>query len=261
MDLNLQKKVAVVTGASKGMGLATVEALLNEGVKVTLVARNKNLLEEIERKYSNLNHEIHVIRGDVADSSLPKKVIEQTIDKWGKVDILVNNAGGPPMGDFLKFDDQVWIDSFQTNLMSCIRFSKEVVPHMIKNNWGRIISITSTLAKEPAPSMVLSSTIRSGVGSFTKAISKQLAENNITANVVCPGGVSTDRLIELLKNKSKNDNVPLDNLMKQSQMGIPAKRFAQPKEIADTILFLASERGGYINGVSLVVDGSLMSSF
>jgi len=261
VDLNLKKKVAVVTGATKGMGLATVEALLNEGVKVTLVARDKNLLEEIELKYSNLHKEVQIIKGDVADSSLPKKVIEHTVNKWGKVDILVNNAGGPPMGNFLEFDDQIWIDTFQTNLMSCIRFSKEVVPYMIKNNWGRIISITSTLAKEPTPSMVLSSTIRSGVGSFTKAISKQLAENNITANVVCPGGVLTDRLIELLKNKSKKDNILLENLMEQSQMSIPAKRFAQPEEIADTILFLASERGGYINGVSLVVDGSLISSY
>ena len=123
------------------------------------------------------------------------------------------------------------------------------------------ISITSTLAKEPTSSMVMSSTLRAGVSAFTKSISSELAPFNISVNAVCPGGVLTDRLIELLKVKSEKDNISYKKLLEQSQASIPAKRFALPNEIADVILFLISERGGYINGVSLVVDGGLVKSY
>lgn len=261
MDLFLKNKVAIITGSSKGMGLATAEALLDEGVKVMMVARNSELLSQLENKFLKLKKDIIVFPGDVGDVSLAEKVVKKTVREWGRIDILINNASGPPMGGFLEFDDSDWLLAIQINLMSCIRFSREVSPHMKKNKWGRIISITSTLAKEPTSSMVMSSTLRAGVSAFTKSISSELAPFNISVNAVCPGGVITDRLIELLKVKSEKDNISYKKLLEQSQASIPAKRFALPNEIADVILFLVSERGGYINGVSLVVDGGLVKSY
>ncbi len=261
MKNDLNNKIAIVTGASKGMGLATTKAFLDEGVKVMMVSRNKENLFEISNKFLTQGYDIDFTVGDVADEHLAKKVVDKTIKKWGKVDILINNAGGPPMGTLLEQTKESWDKALQINLLSVIRFTQQVVPYMIKNSWGRIISITSTLAIEPSSSMVLSSTARAGVSAFTKAISLELAEYNISVNVICPGGVLTDRLKELLVVRSKKENIPYGELLFKSEQGIPAKRFADPSEIANAIIFLSSQKGAYINGVSLPVDGSLLKSF
>lgn len=261
MELEIKNKVVIVTGASKGMGLATVDAFLAEGAKVMMVARNENELNQIKEEYIQQGYSIDYLKGDVAEEDLAIKVVDKTVKKWGSIDILVNNAGGPPKGSFLKHKSSAWDLAIQTNLMSVIRFSKAVVPFMKKNKWGRIISITSTIGKEPTPAMVLSATSRAGVAAFTKAISLELAEENITANVILPGGVKTDRLKDLIQARADQEKKDIKDLTKQIEQGIPAKRFAEPSEIADTIVFLASERGAYINGVSLAVDGSLSKSF
>ena len=261
MELELKNRIAIVTGASKGMGLATVKSLLAEGVKVMMVSRNGNQLERISSEYTNQGHEIDFLAGDVSDEKLASRVVHETLQKWGSVDILINNAGGPPSGSFLDHKSSAWDLAIQTNLMSTIRFSTEVAPFMKKKKWGRIISITSTVGKEPSPAMVLSATTRAGVASFTKAISLELAEYNITANVILPGGVKTDRLKDLIEVSAQKENKSVQNLTKQIEQGIPAKRFAKPEEIAETIVFLASEKGAYINGISLAVDGSLLKSF
>lgn len=261
MKNDLKNKIAIVTGASKGMGLATTKAFLNEGVKVMMVARDEALLKKHKDEFLSYGFEVAYVSGDVATEGLAKKVVNLTVEKWGSVDILINNAGGPPMGSFQDLDDASWYKAIDINLLSVIRFTKEVVPYMKKNKWGRVISITSTLAKEPSPLMVLSATARAGVSAFSKAISLELAKENISVNVICPGGVLTDRLKELLLVRSEKENISYEDLLVQSEQGIPAKRFADPSEIANTIIFLASDKGAYINGVSLPVDGSLLKSF
>ena len=261
MELDLKDKVAIVTGASKGMGYSVCERILKEGAKVMMVSRNEKVLMDLKQKFSDQKFDIDYFAGDVSSPDLHEKVIEKTLNRWGTIHILVNNAGGPPMGSFLEQNNNNWEAAFQTNLMSVVRFSKAVTPYMKKNKWGRIISITSSLAIEPSPLMVLSSTIRAGVSSFTKAISTELAPDNITVNVICPGGVLTERLKSLIEDRSTRENRNYNEILKESQASIPANRFASSNEIADTILFLASERGAYITGVSLPVDGGLIKSF
>lgn len=261
MNLDIKNKVAIVTGSSKGMGLAICEAMLKEGVKVMMVSRNEKALMELKLRFSNQKFEVDYYAGDVSSPDLHEKVIEKTLNRWGSIHILINNAGGPPMGSFLEQNDSSWAEAFQTNLMSVIRFSKAVTPHMKKNKWGRIVSITSSLAIEPSPLMVLSSTIRAGVSSFTKAISTELAADNITVNVICPGGVLTERLKSLIEDRTIRENRSYEEILNESQASIPANRFASSKEIADTILFLTSEKGSYITGVSLAVDGGLLRSY
>ena len=165
MNLNIKEKVAQV---SKGMGLSTVESLAQNGVKVMMVSRNRKNLVSASDNFNNKGYEVDYTVGDVSDQNLPKKVVAKTLKKWGSVDILINNAGGPP------FDEQVWHETIETNLMSVIRFTKSVIPHMKKCNWGRIISITSTLAI--VPSMILSSTAR--------AFDLQFKDKNISINVI-----------------------------------------------------------------------------
>lgn len=261
MIIGLVGKVAIVTGASQGIGLAIVEALLDEGVKVLMVARDKTRLEVLKSAFSKSGKDVDYIAGDVADPELVHGVLKKTNELWGNIDILVNNAGGPPMGSFLSHGSSEWSKAIDTNLLSVINFSKGVAPNMVTNNWGRIVSITSTLSKEPTPLMVLSATTRAGVSAFTKSISSELAISNVTANVICPGGVLTGRLESLIQTRAEKENREYLDILSESQASIPMNRFAEPSEIANTVLFLVSDLGSYVTGQSISVDGGLTKSF
>jgi 3-oxoacyl-[acyl-carrier protein] reductase len=262
MDLGIKGKIAIVTGASKGMGLAIVNALVAEGVKVLLVARNAETLAATVDQIKKSGGEAAFVAGDVSNADLPQLVISKIQSAWNdSADILINNAGGPPVGSFLEHGADAWDSAIQINLLSAVRFSKAVAPQMKEKKWGRIISITSTIAKEPSAVMVLSATVRSGVSAFTKAISSELASFNVTANVICPGGVSTDRLTNLIKTRAERENRAYEDVLKESEASIPAQRFASPEEIASTVSYLVSQHGSYITGLSISVDGGLTKSF
>jgi 3-oxoacyl-[acyl-carrier protein] reductase len=261
MNLQLNGKVALVCGASKGMGLACAQVLAAEGTKILMVARDPGRLEEAAGKIKADGGEAFPMAGDVADSELPARAVDECCRRWGGLHILVNNAGGPPPGGFLEHSAEVWQSALERNLMSVVRFCQAAAPVMRRQHWGRILSITSTIAKEPSWDMVLSATARAGVSAFTKSIANELAPFNISANVICPGGVLTDRLIGLLRAGAERENRNYDEMLKESQASIPAGRFAQPEEIARVIAFLASDMGGYVNGVSLSVDGALSKSY
>jgi 3-oxoacyl-[acyl-carrier protein] reductase len=261
MQLGIENKTAIVTGASKGIGLAVAKSLANEGTRVLLVARGSDALKSASETIARSGGKVATLEGDVTDSDLASSAVSKCVELWGSVDILVNNAGGPPLGGFLEHDDCAWNSAVQTNLLSVVRFSKAVAPIMKERGWGRIISVGSTVSKEPSPAMVLSATVRAGVSSFTKAISIELAPFNVTANVICPGGVLTDRLESLIRSRSMHENRSYQELLNESRRMIPAGRFASANEISDVIAFLASERGSYITGVSVSVDGALTKSY
>ena len=253
------KRVAVVTGGSKGIGLGIVKEFISKEINVLVIARNEELLTNLKSNYNT--EQIEILIGDVSDTDLPNKALNLALSKWGRVDILVNNAGGPPANSFLNHDENAWMSAFEISLMSVIRFSTTFAPVMKNNNWGRILSITSTIAKEPSPVMVLSATMRAGVAAFNKSISTELAPYNITVNAICPGGVLTDRLVSLVRQKSLSDERPYEDVLKESENSIPIKRFATVEEIAKTANFLCSEDGSYITGVQLSVDGGLSKSY
>ncbi len=261
MNLGLEGRVAIVCGASKGMGFASSQALAQHGVKVLMVARDQSALEAAAKAIADEGGVVEAYAGDVRNPDLAQRTVDRCKELWGPVDILLNNAGGPPMGSFLEHDGGAWEAAIQTNLLSVVRFCKAVAPDMKAKNWGRIISITSTVAKEPSPAMVLSATTRAGVSAFSKALAIELAQFNISVNVICPGGVLTDRLVSLLQARAEREKREYQEILIETQASIPAKRFAEPQEIADVILFLASERGGYVNGVSLSVDGALTKAY
>ena len=254
-----KNRVAVVTGGSKGIGLGIVKEFVSKGINVLVIARNEEALTNLKSSYNA--DQIETLIGDVSDVDLPNKALKLALSKWGRVDILINNAGGPPADSFLNHDEDAWKSAFEISLMSVIRFSTTFAPVMKENNWGRILSITSTIAKEPSPIMVLSATMRAGVAAFNKAISIELASYNITVNAICPGGVFTDRLVSLLKKKSIIDDKLYEDVLKESEKSIPIKRFASVEEIAKTASFLCSEDGSYITGVQLSVDGGLSKSY
>lgn len=261
MNLGIEGRVAIVCGASKGMGFCIAKALALHGAKVLMIARDPFSLDAAFKEIAAEGGMVEVFVGDVRDPDLAQLAVDRCGVLWGTVDILINNAGGPPMGSFLEHDAVAWDTAVQTNLLSVVRFCKAVAPGMKSKNWGRIISITSTVAKEPSPAMVLSATTRAGVSAFSKALAIELAQFNVSVNVICPGGVLTDRLVSLLQVRAELEKREYQEVLQETQASIPAKRFAEPEEIADVILFLASDRGGYVNGVSLSVDGALTKAY
>jgi 3-oxoacyl-[acyl-carrier protein] reductase len=192
---------------------------------------------------------------------MPKKIVNKCLKKWGSIDILVNNTGGPPPGNIMEQDEKNWNYAIQNNLLSAVRFTKLVLPTMKKKNWGRIITITSTIAKEPSPDMILSATSRAGLSAFSKAIAIEFAKYNISSNVISPGGIMTDRFVNLVKIDAKNENKEYFKKLSEITKNIPARRIGKPEEIANAIVFLASELGGYINGVDLSIDGAFTKGY
>jgi 3-oxoacyl-[acyl-carrier protein] reductase len=258
VNYEINDRVAIITGASSGIGFAAAKGLALQGVNLVLVSRTEDKLKNAQAEILALaDVEVEIFSGNVTDKYLSQKVVDLAMSKWGKIDILINNAGGPPMGSFLEHEDDVWDEALDQNLKSVIRFTRSVSPIMIKNKWGRIINITSTLAKEPTPLMVLSATARAGVSAFSKSISAELAEYGITINTLCPGGVLTDRLHSLLVTAAEKQEKSYDDVLKMSQATIPIGRFAEPEEFADMLVFMASERARYITGTTVMVDGGL----
>ena len=261
IDYELNGKRALVTGGSSGMGKCAAIKLAREGVNVLIVSRSEEKLASAVKEINeSSDSKIEYMVGDVKEPTLANRAVQKVKDLWGGCDILVNNAGGPPMKNFLECDDESWDEALQQNLMSVVRLSKAALPDMLERKWGRIINITSTLAKEPTPPMILSATARAAVSVFTKSIATEFASKGVTVNTLCPGGVLTERLHSLVESAAVKQNITFNEALENSQKIIPMGRFASVDEFADTLLFLASERARYLTGLNLMVDGGLTKS-
>jgi 3-oxoacyl-[acyl-carrier protein] reductase len=251
MDLELKGRVALVTGASKGIGKAIALALAGEGAKVCVVSRSEANLAAAQAEIPGAA----VLAGDVADPTLAVRAVQHALGAFGKLDILVNNAEGPPPGGFLEHDDAAWTAAFQRSLLGTVRFTRAAAPHMKARGWGRVINITSIVAKEPSPGMVLSATLRAGVSAFAKAVSTELAPFGITVNTVLPSAVLTERMENLTRDAATRSGRSYEDILEQAKKSIPAGRFSTPAEVADLALFLCSSRAAYLTGLSIGIDG------
>ena len=257
----LSNKVALITGSSEGIGFACAQSLASHGCNLILVSRNKRKLERATNKIKTAYKiKCLFVVGDVADPKLPNIVVSEIKVKFKRLDILINNCGGPPMGSFLKQNDESWDRAINQNLLSVIRFTNFTFPLMKKNKFGRIINILSILAKEPTPQMVLSSTTRSGVIAFSKSVSHDLGPYGITINNICPSGVLTKRFENLLDQRAKQLNKNIKEFLKERTNTVPIGRFAKPVEIAKIVLFLCEKSSSIITGTSIVADGGQSKS-
>jgi 3-oxoacyl-[acyl-carrier protein] reductase len=260
MNLSLEGKYAIVCGSTQGIGLAIAEELALLGANCTLIARNKEALEEAVLKLDTQLRQQHDYL--VADFSKPeevKKIIEAHVVKK-PVHILINNTGGPAAGPIIDATEEAFINTFNQHLICNHILTKAVVPSMKKEAYGRIINIISTSVKIPLKNLGVSNTIRGAVASWAKSMANELGQYNITVNNVLPGFTSTQRLSSIIEGTAKRGNVLVDIVEKNMKEEVPMKRFADVSEVAAVAAFLASPAASYVNGVSIPVDGGRTGS-
>lgn len=256
MDLGLKDRVALVAAASRGLGKAAALELAREGARVAICARTEEPLRATAAEIEGATgSQVLAVVADVSKANDVERLVQTTADHFGRLDILVTNAGGPPAGYFLDLDDAAWQAAVELTLMSTVRLCRATVPHMRKNNWGRIVNITSVSVKQPIDNLLLSNALRAGVVGLAKTLSNQFAGDGITVNSVCPGWTLTDRVAELNAVRAREWGVPVEQVERQVTANIPLGRMGQPEELAALIAFLASERASYITGTAIQADG------
>ncbi len=262
MDLGLKNRVAMVAAASKGIGKAIAASLVKEDCRVSICARTADLLERAREELQALAPDARVLAVpcDVSRAGDLEQWHRETVRQLGEVEILVTNTGGPPAARFEELSEEQWYAGIESTLMNVIRLSRLVIPAMKARKWGRIVHITSLVAKQPLSILAISNTLRAGLSALTKTMSNDLAPYNICVNAVLPGHIFTDRQIHLNQVKAKELGITPEEYARQVQSGIPMKRYGRPEEIGDVVAFLCSERASYLTGVSLQVDGGLIQS-
>jgi 3-oxoacyl-[acyl-carrier protein] reductase len=243
MELGLRGKTAIVCGASSGLGLASAEALADEGANVAMFARRREQLELDANRVGAL-----AVRGDVTNGADLERLVERTLEAFGGIDIVVWNSGGPPAGQASEISDEQLESAFELLLQPAVRLVRLTLPHIRKSEAGRLVFITSATVKEPTPHLALSNALRPGLTGWAKTLARELGPEGITVNCVAPGRIDTPRMTELYG----ADGPPAEELAQ-----IPLGRMGSPHEFGDVVCFLASARAAYITGTTVLVDGGI----
>jgi 3-oxoacyl-[acyl-carrier protein] reductase len=256
MESGLRNRVAIVAASSQGIGRATALAFAAEGAHLALCARNRDALDRVAEEARH-RHGVSVYTEtfDVADDRRVRQFAEATHRHFGRIDVCVTNAGGPPAKPFLDTAMPEWDEAYQLNLRSIVSFAQAVLPYMQQARWGRIVTITSITVKQPVPELVLSNSIRAGVLGLVRSLATQFGPDNITINNVGPGYTATARIKDLAEVNARTAGISVADYEKRLSQDIPLRRLAQPEEVADAIVWLASERASYITGQTILVDG------
>ncbi len=259
LDVQLSGKTAIVTGGSSGIGLVCAQALFREGANVVIVGRKngKTAVPEIENitRPDGLKNKVTGIDADLTKPGNIKSIVKATIDQFKRIDILVNCAGAAHGGSFLELEDQEFIDPLMLKLMGYIRMVREVTPHMISQKDGRIVNIVGAAGRTPKATLLPVGITNAGVLSFTRGVSKELAQHNIRINAISPGATESERATRLSQQVADAKGVSLEDVIAETLTSIPLGRFAKPAEIAALALFLASDLSSSITGTEILVDG------
>ena len=256
MNFGLNGKVALVAAASKGLGYATALGLAREGASVAICSRDEASIKAAAVQIqAETGQDVLPIVADVTQERHVVRAVQETVMHFGTLHIIVPNSGGPPAGTFETLGAEQWQSALDSTLFSLTTLVREALPHFKDAGWGRIVAITSTAVKQPIPGLLLSNTIRAGVVGLCKTLSQEFASLNVTVNNVAPGSFATDRIAHLAEIRAKEANVTVEEMRRQMESRIPLKRFGNPEELANMVVFLASEAASYITGQTILVDG------
>jgi 3-oxoacyl-[acyl-carrier protein] reductase len=251
MDLLLSNKVAIVTGASRGIGKAIAETLSAEGMKVVLVARSSAGLEAVAQ---SLPSESLIIAVDLREPEAADQIVATAIEKFGKLDLLVNNAGATKRGDFLTLTDQEWTDGFALKFYAAMRLSRSAWTYL-QASQGTIINIIGVGGKAGSAEFTIGGTVNAALMNLTKALADRGVRDGVRVNAINPGSIATERLQIRIQTYAKTNNISVEEAAKRLPREMKIERFGDPMEIARAVAFLASPQATYIQGAILDVDG------
>lgn len=256
MDLGLEGAVAFITGASKGIGLATARALSEEGCTVVITARGRELLEEKARDIQNATgNEVHPIVGDMMVDADVKSAIDETIDRYGRIDVLVPSAGAAPGGVFDSLSDEQWMEALNLKFMGYLRACRHALPHMEKQGSGAVVMVVGNDGIKPPFWEVAPGVADAADINLASCLADQYGPKGIRINTVNPGPVNTDRWESIEKSLAESKGLDLETTQKLVRASLPPGRIAEPEEVANVVAFLASPRASFVNGNHMLVDG------
>jgi 3-oxoacyl-[acyl-carrier protein] reductase len=261
MDLELKDKVAIVGGASKGLGRACADVLAEEGAKVVVCSRTRADLERAAQEIREATGaEVLALAGDLDKYETIRDLIAAAMARFGRLDILVNNSGGPPLARALTATEEQWATAVQRSLLFFARMSREAIPHMKRQGGGRIINILAATVYQPIPNLALSGVTRLGVVAFAKSLADEVGRDGILVNNVCPGSILTERMRSNVTSRAKELGISIEEGLAQRAAETAVGRIGEPRELAFLVAFLASGRSSYITGTTMLVDGGLVRS-
>ena len=261
MNLELEGKVAIVGGASKGLGRACAEVLAEEGAAVVMCSRSQGELEKAAREIRDTTgRETLAFAGDLDRPETVRDLVAAAAARFGRLDVLVNNSGGPPLARAHNATEEQWATAVQRSLFFFARMSREAVPHLKKQGGGRIINILASTVYQPIPNLALSGATRMGVVAFAKSLADEVGRDGILVNNVCPGSILSERMLSNVTSRAKELGISVDDALAQRAAETAVGRIGEPREMAYLVAFLASGKSSYITGTTILVDGGLVRS-
>ena len=261
MDLGLKDKVAIVGGASKGLGRASAQVLAEEGAKVTICSRTSTDLEQAAKEIrESTGTEVLTYAADLDELSSITGLIKATVSEFGALDILVNNSGGPPLARSADATEEQWETAVQRSLIFFGRMCRESLPHLKESGSGRIINILASTVYNPIPNLALSGATRMGVVAYAKSLADEVGRDGILVNNVCPGSILSDRMLSNVTSRANELGISIEDALALRAEDTAVGRVGEPVELANLVAFLASDKSTYITGTTILVDGGLVRS-
>jgi 3-oxoacyl-[acyl-carrier protein] reductase len=256
MNLLLENKVVLVTGASKGLGFAAAKLFSHEKATVIINSRDEEKLALSAKLITDeTGKPVIPIAGDITKPETVHTLLNEIQTRFGRLDVLICNAGGPPAGAFESFDDAQWQSAIDLSFMSQVRLIREALPLLRKSDSASVVTVTSVSIKQPIENLILSNSIRAATAAMTKSLAIELGAENIRFNSILPGWTKTERVENLMQSRMKQNNSTMEEELAKQAASIPMKRLGEPHEFGNALVFLASPAASYITGVMLTVDG------